>query len=79
MEVIATTIDGSNSMTIAIGTSVWSVVGVPIPWGRRLVLPLLLLLLFLLLLLLLLYLRVCVCVCVCLCVCVCFKNGRLNN
>ena len=68
MEVIATTVDGSNSMTIAIGTSVWSVVGVPIPWGRRLVLPLLLLFL---LLLLLLYLRVCVCVCVCGSVCVC--------
>ena len=52
MEVFATTVGGSYSLTIAVGASVWGVVGVLFPWGGRLVLPFLLLLILLLLLLL---------------------------
>ena len=48
MEVFATTVDGSYSLTVVVGVSVWGVVGVVIPWGGRLVLPF----------------CVCVCVCV---------------
>ena len=51
MEVFATTVDGSYSLTVVVGVSVWGVVGVVIPWGGRLVLPF----------------CVCVCVCVCVC------------
>ena len=39
MEVFAATVDDSYSLTIAVGASVWGVVGVLIPWGVRLVLP----------------------------------------
>ena len=34
-----TTFDGSYSLTVAVGASVWGVAGVLIPWGGRLVLP----------------------------------------
>ena len=39
VEVFATTVDGSYSLTVVVGVSVWGVVGVVIPWGGRLVLP----------------------------------------
>ena len=48
-----TAIDGSYSLTVAVGASVWGVVGVLIPWGGRLVLPFFIIIIIL-----------CVCVCV---------------
>ena len=38
VEVLATTVDGSYSLTVAVRTSVWGVAGVLIPSGERLVL-----------------------------------------
>ena len=32
-------VDGPYSLTVAVGVSVWGVVGVLFPWGGRLVLP----------------------------------------
>ena len=39
VEVFATTVDGSYSLTVVVGASVSGVVVVLIPWGGRLVLP----------------------------------------
>ena len=46
VEVFGTAVDGPYSFTVAVGASIWGVVGVLIPWGGRLVLLFLLLLLF---------------------------------
>ena len=46
VEDFATTVDGSYSLTVTAGTSIWGIVGVIFPWGGKLVLSLLLLLLF---------------------------------
>ena len=32
VEVFATTVDDSYSLTVDVGASIWGVVGVPIPW-----------------------------------------------
>ena len=61
MEVFATVVDGSYSLTVAVVAYVWGVVGVLIPWGGTLVLPFFIIIIFF----------VCVCVCVCVCACVC--------
>ena len=58
MEVFAATVDDSYSLTIAVGASVWGVVGVLIPWVVRLVLP------FLFIIIIDIYVRARVCVCV---------------
>ena len=54
MEIFPTAVDGSYSLTVAVEVSVWGVVGVLIPWGRRMVLPFFIIIIFL-----------CVYVCVC--------------
>ena len=61
MEVFATTLDGSYSLTVVVGVSVWGVVGVVIPWGGRLVLPFFIIIIIIII-------DICVCVCVCVCV-----------
>ena len=38
VKVFATTVDGSYPLTVAVRASVWSVVGVLIPWEGRMVL-----------------------------------------
>ena len=37
--VFTTAVDGYYCLTVAVGASVWGVVGVLIPWGGRLALP----------------------------------------
>ena len=59
VKVFATTVDGSYPLTVAVMASVWSVVGVLIPWGGRIVLPFIIIVVIL-----------CMYVCVCVCVCV---------
>ena len=59
MKVFAATVDDSYSLTIAVGVSVWGVVGVFIPWVVRLVLPFL----FIIIIDMCVRARVCVCIC----------------
>ena len=58
MKVFAATVDDSYSLTIAVGASVWGVVGVFIPWVARLVLPFL----FIIIIDMCVRARACVCV-----------------
>ena len=67
MEVFAATIDDSYSLTIAVGASVWGVVGVLIPWVVRLVLAFLFIIII-----------IDMCVRARVCVCICFYPRALN-
>ena len=57
VKVFATTVDGSYPLTVAVRASVWSVVGVLIPWEGRMVLSFIIIVVIL-------CMYVCVCVCV---------------
>ena len=59
VKVFAATVDGSYPLTVAVRASVWSVVGVLIPWEGRMVLSFIIIVVIL-----------CMYVCVCVCVCV---------
>ena len=77
VKVFATTVDGSYPLTVAVRASVWSVVGVLIPWEGRMVLSFIIIVVIL-------CMYVCVCVlttavliidlCDCYCSCCC-KNS----
>ena len=65
MELFATTVDGSYSLTITVGASVCGVVGVLFPLGGRLVFFFVIIIIIIIIIIInLLLLFVCVCVCV---------------
>ena len=64
--------------TVAVGTSVWGVVGVPFFPGEGWWYCLLFIIMIFFLYYMYIYI-LCVCVCVCVCLCVYFNNGNLNN
>ena len=74
VEVFATTVDDSYSLTVDVGASIWGVVGVPIPWEGRLVLPFFIIIIIIIVIIIIIIIIIIICVCVFV-----FSNGSLNN